>query len=935
MKLLRIGCVYGILFILLVLPSCSKGQNPVNPESGQTTDASDSLAVVSESEANRTIIAVYDVEIDPATQHFTITPSDRISAFHIPLRYYYPDVLHVDIHWVPFWAYIALAHPLPGSGIDVFDPRVIALLPEKSGCNFNYPNLNVTGNCKTVGNPDGYTKLFDYLDPRFQGNTNPFKAYFTDRPNRRWPSTGATYDGHMWDINLDGLYRPVQFKLVVDVSTNFPHPPQPGIDNAPEPVQIDATVDPGLTPDGGSAPITVTLIDWQGISGIGGVKAESPALFNGIVNLTYSGPGQNPNEYIYSGTITNELHAPVGEYTFLVATWDQNTNIYMYDEFKAYVQEDIVFNPIDVTPPWLNITPMDIAVDGNYAYIAAGVNDFHIFNVEDPYNPVWVSWVKTTEYAGNLCISNGYAYVACGNTGYQLEFGLNIIDIDPPESAHLVKYVATPSPANQVHVCNGYAYITYHRSMAIIDIDPPESASTIKIVDMPYYTDGIYAANGYAYVATYDEGLQIVDIDPPESAFIYKAIDTPADAVDVYVDNGYAYVVDWGGDFLIIDIDPLDSAYVVKKVPVSTTNVFISNGYAYCSSGAGQVAIIDIDPPESAYLAKTIDTPGNVRFVYESNGYAFVADTQDWQIIDIDPLETAFVVSTRIMPCYASCVAYCKNRAYVATYLGLMIMDVTQPESAYIMKIMNPPFWPSCICISDGYAYVMAGLSYGHQGLYIIDITSPDSAFIAKIVEINSYQDIHDIHVSNGYAYVTAEDDGLFIIDIDPPDSAHFVNGLTVYDEWNYVHVQNDYAYVTDYWGGLNIIDINPPESAYIVTSYSGGDQGVYVAGSYAYVLYSGISSYLRIIDIDPPLLVNLVNRLELPNEPWDLCVVNGYAYIADGVGGLQIADISPPENAQIVSSIDTPGTLQSVDVSGQYAYLANDDGGFRIIKLW
>jgi uncharacterized delta-60 repeat protein len=140
--------------------------------------------------------------------------------------------------------------------------------------------------------------------------------------------------------DIAGFGGPLQFKLVVDVSTNYPSPATPIIDNAPEPVQIDATIGSGLTTTGGSADITVILLDWQGQSGIGGVQIEAPDLFNGTVSLAYSGPGPNPNEYVCTGTITNTLLAPEGEYKILVATWDQATGIYIYSEFTISVIED-------------------------------------------------------------------------------------------------------------------------------------------------------------------------------------------------------------------------------------------------------------------------------------------------------------------------------------------------------------------------------------------------------------------------------------------------------------------------------------------------------------------------------------------------------------------------------------------------------------------
>ena len=284
---------------------------------------------------------MYNAIIDPVSKTFKVTQIDRTAQYQYPLTQLYPNVLQVvDFGWTPnFWADIKLVHPLPGSAIDAFDARVIAILPAKPGVRFIYPVLGVGGNNSVVLEPDGYTKSFDSLGGSTPGNVNPFKAYFKDQPYRVWSGTGVTEETQRWQMNLAGFGGPTQFKLVVEVSTNYPNPPQSQIDNAPEPVEINATVGQGLTQLGGTAEINVTLLDWQGQSGIGGVKVEAPDLFNGTVSLAYSAPGPNPNEFIYTGTITNEKLAPAGEYKYIIAMWDQATSVYLYNEFKVNVIE--------------------------------------------------------------------------------------------------------------------------------------------------------------------------------------------------------------------------------------------------------------------------------------------------------------------------------------------------------------------------------------------------------------------------------------------------------------------------------------------------------------------------------------------------------------------------------------------------------------------
>jgi uncharacterized delta-60 repeat protein len=331
-----------VIACAVVSIACSNGKSPITPSSDDVSGISNDLPVSFGSvDESRNLLAVYDAVIDPAAKTFTITPVDRKAQYHLPLTQFYPRVLQITGYgWTPnFWADIKLIHPYPGTGIKGYDPRVIAILPANPSVSFYYPTLNVNANNSVLLEPDGYTKLFDDLTGA-PGNVNPFKAYFKNQPNRVWSGTDITEETQRWQMNLAGFGGPLQFKLVVDVSTNYSNPPQPVVDNAPEPIEFNATVGPGLTTVGGSAEITITLIDWQGESSVGGVQVEMPGLYNGTVNLLYSAPGPNPNEYVYTGTIANLLFAPEGEYKYLVAAWDQSTGIYMYNEFSTFVNYD-------------------------------------------------------------------------------------------------------------------------------------------------------------------------------------------------------------------------------------------------------------------------------------------------------------------------------------------------------------------------------------------------------------------------------------------------------------------------------------------------------------------------------------------------------------------------------------------------------------------
>jgi hypothetical protein len=314
--------------------------------------------------SDRNIVAVYDAAIDPEKGTFTITPSQRTASYHFPLTQLYPNVLKiVGYGWTPnFWADIKLTHPFPGSGIDGFDPRVIAIIPANSGVSFYYPSFNVMGNHAALFDHDGWTFLYDDLGGSIPGNVNPFICYFREEPHRVWSSTGKTSETRRWNMNLAGFGGPIRYKLVVDVSTNYPAQPQPVIDNAKEPLIVsDPSFTGELNPFGGQIHMEIALLDWQGTSGIG-CQVDADALFNGLRQLHPAYPGPLPDTYVYSCDLTNDLMAPEGVYSMLIGVWDRTTDIYNYAEFQVTVGpapgghvRPIKFYPKPLEDTWFDI----------------------------------------------------------------------------------------------------------------------------------------------------------------------------------------------------------------------------------------------------------------------------------------------------------------------------------------------------------------------------------------------------------------------------------------------------------------------------------------------------------------------------------------------------------------------------------------------------
>ena len=911
-----------LIFCFLILVSaCSKGGSLVTPSNEDSPAIENNFL-----DDNRNIIGVYDAIIDVESQSFTITPCERDLSAHYNLTQLYPNTVTVTgFGFTPtFWADIKISHPYPGSGVDLFDPRVIAVVPANPGVSFNYPAIAANANHSAILEPDGYTKLFDAAGGAIVGNTNPFRAYYKSASYRRWSSTGTTSETQRWYMNLAGFAGPPTYKLLIDVSTNYPSLPQPVTDNAKEPVQITTWVGDGLASSGGSASVEVTLLDWQGKTGVGGVVCECPSLFNGVVSLPYLKPGANPNEFIYTGTITNSKSAPAGTYGMLIATWDQSTLVAMMKEVDVTVEGTTITSVTEVTPQWLNFSPTDIVIDGNLAYIAGGYNGVHVFNIQNPLEPVWMKSIPAAGESKSIVVSGGYAYVAV------YEVGLVIIDVNPLSSASVIQTIPMINPL-QVSVWGGWAYVAEDNYLHIIDITPPETATLEVSFTNPSNIAGFEAINGYAYLAHYD-GFSIIDVDPPESSTNLKTIPTPEVAYDVAISGNLAYVADRFGGIQVVDISVPANASIIKNVPTIETawEITVANGYAYVFGE--QLEILDIDPYDTAYSIKQMRVFGNVLGVAIKGDYAYVADkSTGLHVVKINPATSAEIKRT-MGTSIASYIDVSGDYLYAACgHGGFQVYSVSRPESARCANVLRIEGGsPAKVIAHGGYAFVNIGYT-----ISAIDVDPVETMSLAGIYE--SSQSIIDMDYRNGIIYAIDGNQKLQVINAINPYNISFVRELPVsgYPQGVAFSEDGNYAYVCNSYGPLDIFSATPIDIPSLLTSYSSfaNSEDIDVADGYAYIADNGYG--LRVIDVVPYDSANLVKTVDMNwNYTHHVVVYGGYAFVS-AQENFHIVDIRTPESAYIAHSIPTDGMFVCSDVEGKYLYASNSHYGLRIYKLW
>src|SRR5688572_26360308 len=75
-----------------------------------------------------------------------------------------------------------------------------------------------------------------------------------------------------------------------------------------------------------------------------------------------------------------------------------------------------------------------VAVSGSHAYLADGFSNFKVVDITDPSTPQIVGSVVTAGLARDIALSGNYAYIAAVNNNVGGFRGLQVIDIASPES---------------------------------------------------------------------------------------------------------------------------------------------------------------------------------------------------------------------------------------------------------------------------------------------------------------------------------------------------------------------------------------------------------------------------------------------------------------------------------------------------------------------
>ncbi|MCK4251080.1 T9SS type A sorting domain-containing protein, partial [candidate division WOR-3 bacterium] len=388
---------------------------------------------------------------------------------------------------------------------------------------------------------------------------------------------------------------------------------------------------------------------------------------------------------------------------------------------------------------------MQVAVQGNFVYLANFFLGFWIVDVTNPQSPVSADNISYG-LALDIAVNGNYAYGAADDAG------LVIINITDPNNAYIEGTLDTPAGFQGVDISGNYVYIAdFPFSTKMIDASDPANPFVIgEYQDFVSFAADVAVSGNYAYVAHRADGLRIVDVSNPYFPGEVGFWDTPYMARGVAVLDSYAYVADGESGLRIIDITNPFSPYEVGYCDTIgwVEHVTVSGDYAYLACGnSGFLKIIDISNPAIPLLVSSLLATGGSRIVKHGK-YVYAGRS----IIDVSNPYAPFEIGR--FP-GVNGIAVSDNYLYTA-YYSFCVFDVSDHSSPILLSSLDEIYGPD-IALQDNYAFVGGNVD-------VIDITDPFNPEMVGYYStyINTgpsgYLEVSDYNI-----YVTCGDRGLHI----------------------------------------------------------------------------------------------------------------------------------------------------------------------------
>jgi hypothetical protein len=211
--------------------------------------------------------------------------------------------------------------------------------------------------------------------------------------------------------------------------------------------------------------------------------------------------------------------------------------------------------------------PVDVALQGDRAYLAAGI--LEIIDISDPATPTFVGSANPFGSVNDVAVQGDWVYLAAQDRGLQ------VIDISvettPVERATLT----TPDWLHGLTVRGDYLYMACDlEGLQVADVSNPLTPTMAGSLALPGPVVDVTLFGDLAFISGSEHGLHIVDVSTPTAPTLVATLGTPGTVWDAAVDSNLVYLADVFGGMQIADISDPAQPFLVGSLETSTHNAY-------------------------------------------------------------------------------------------------------------------------------------------------------------------------------------------------------------------------------------------------------------------------------------------------------------------------------------------------------------------------
>ena len=200
-----------------------------------------------------------------------------------------------------------------------------------------------------------------------------------------------------------------------------------------------------------------------------------------------------------------------------------------------------------------------VAVNGDYAYVAAGASGLQIVNVSDRANPALVKSLALAGNANDVKLLGNLAYIAAGSV-------LHVVDVANP-LAPVLRGTLPTGNSLAVAVSGTTAYVANGSNLLLINVANPGAMTLLGSVAITGTAQGVDVdpQRKLAVVAAGSTGLYVVDVSNSGAPTVVGNVDT-GDARDVAIRGTVAFVADFQKSTTSVNIATPSAPLVLSNV---------------------------------------------------------------------------------------------------------------------------------------------------------------------------------------------------------------------------------------------------------------------------------------------------------------------------------------------------------------------------------